>query len=412
MPFLTVGSKMKKKVLLFCELFFALVFTLTCIAPRGKVPEANRSPRTKSAGQPKIRAAYFSYWANGSVSELPVGIFTHMIYFYAPYGNVRDLASPGPNDGQLRAFISYCRTNNIQPMISIASGDWQPEVVADSISATVHKIMVYCSYWGFLGVDIDFEFEKPNSNWILLIKRLRDSLDTRGPANRAISAYVTYSGVLDIEQCWIPVQDDVTFLNVSAYDFIGTWNGYVTHYSPLYGGVVGGAVIDDSYKTWEATGFPMSKFCLGGTPNGQLWQGGTKCRLADGSHFTDGAAWPGQIWSGGTSPNGQANQRYDVCMPGFQGYPILWDTMAQSSFISVDNPGSANDKCFCFNDGHTLARKWRYAVDSSLAGVYVWDAGTAYLINNPPGQRWPVYREWADSLKTDLLRQAGKQGKR
>ena len=65
----------------------------------------------------------------------------------------------------------------------------------------------------------------------------------------------------------------------------------------------------------------------------------------------------------------------------------FWDTNAQSAYLSINQPGSANDKFISYDDQTTCRAKIAYAKQKGLGGVILWELGGGYRASQPAGQR-------------------------
>jgi hypothetical protein len=250
------------------------------------------------------------------------------------------------------------------------------------------------------------------------VVELRDSLDAMGGGYKWISAYVNSGGSAPIA-FWSrdSVQSAVDFVNMSGYDIYGCWGGFctpefTTERSPLYSSIrdypeysLNAGVVE-----WKASVFPESKMLLMGTSNGAEYYGGTNLRLYIGGGATGGAALPGQIWD--VAPGCNSNDlKFRDNGEEWVGIGVSWDTISEVSYYSVDLTGSANDRFIGSDDGRTFARKWRYAVDSTIGGLCIWDVnGTRFNwlgSSSEDGsitarERWPFLWEWSDSLNETI----------
>ena len=362
------------------------------------------------------RRKYFTYYSgNGlsatALSELPSGVFTNVIYFYVVWSDVGNGIVPGGDNAQWTRLKAWSTANGVPVSICGAgTSDWMTAFQPANVVATVHTLTNYIVTKGFDGFDCDFELDFSNSdtaNISTFIRLLRDSLDARGGPHKYLSGYVTMSKTKEI-QMWKRLASYMDFMNVQAYDIVGSWTGYTSHYSPLFSpaGIHDGNNVDAAVKLWASLGYPRSKILVGGTSDAEMYVGGNGLCLYGGGGCTGGAALPGQTWT--SQPAIYPDVRYRDQGQYWETKTWLWDSVSQSTYISIDNSGSANDTLICFNDGRALVRKWQYAADSSFGGIFLWEGANTFQSWRPQGQeRWSILRALANALPGDSLRPSG-----
>lgn len=252
--------------------------------------------------RPTYRVGYFTYYSNAglsaeALSELPVNVFTHIIYFYTPYSDLAPLFAPGQDEGQWLRLRNWAHSHGIKVLMCYTDTDLS-KLSDPNVINTVHLVTNFIFVKGYDGIDIDVETNWTQSMMVRFVGLLRDSLERRGGQHKCISAYATFGKPAE-RATWLACEPKMDWVNVSAYDIVGTWAGYTTHYSPLFETILGrhdGLNIDASINWWKAGGYPPSKILLGGTSNAQIYAGGTGLCLSTGGGCTGGAALPGQKW--------------------------------------------------------------------------------------------------------------------
>ena len=99
-------------------------------------------------------------------------------------------------------------------------------------------------------------------------------------------------------------------------------------------------------------------------------------------------------WQNGSIPNFYASDNYNQWKPLYSNSRECYDSVCKAAYISVDEEGSAHDVFYSFDNGYTLADKWRYCRQNGLGGVFVWDFGGSYMSGYPPSSRWPWVGPW------------------
>ena len=363
--------------------------------------------------QPAYRVAYFTYYSGEGlsaqgISELPTNLFTHIIYFYTPYGDLAPMYAPGQDEAQWVRLRDWAHSHGAKVLMCYNTTDLTVLSPAN-LANTVHLVMNFIWGKGYDGIDIDIETSWSQSLMVGFVQALRDSFTARGGAHKFISSYATFGNATE-QTTWAACQASMDWVNVSAYDIVGSWTEYTSHYSPLFAPIIthqtDGSNIDASLRWWVSRGYPRSKLLVGGTSDAEMYVGGSGLQLYTGGGATGGAALPGQTWT--SQPAIYADVRYRDQGRYWETKPWRWDSAAQSTYISIDRAGNTTDTLICFNDGRALARKWQYAVDSSFGGIYLWEGANTFQPWKPQGQeRWSILRALANAITGDSLRPDG-----
>ncbi len=167
-----------------------------------------------------------------------------------------------------------------------------------------------------------------------------------------------------------------------TYDLSGPWSGWVTWFNaPIYDGGYRfpstGTLLpstDGMVNDFETNGVAPGKLGIGIAFYGDVWAGGVSL--------------PRQTWTMAPTLTGVA---YYAIMDGlYQSNLYHWDTNAQAAYLSIVNPGSANDQFISYDDEHTCQAKVSYARNRRLAGVMIWNLSQGYRAAQPAGLRDPL----------------------
>lgn len=187
--------------------------------------------------QPAYRVAYFTYYTGQglsaqAISELPTDLFTHIIYFYTPYSDLASMYAPGQDEAQWLRLRNWAHANGIKVLMCYNTTDLS--YLSDANRAnTVHLMMNFIWGKGYDGIDIDIETSWSQATMVSFVTALRDSFTARGGEHKFISSYATFSTASE-QTTWAACESDMDWVNVSAYDIVGSWTGYTSHYSPLF----------------------------------------------------------------------------------------------------------------------------------------------------------------------------------
>ena len=344
-------------------------------------------------------SGYYAGWMQGQNND---GYLTPNNIDFSALTQVIQFALVPNSDGTIDASSNSITPTNSSALISAAHaagvkviiciGGWSSE--SNFMSSTsllnlttfVNNIVSFVTSRGYDGVDIDWE---PVSSvdivqYTAFITTLRSALNNASP-NLLLTAATAWQPAL-----FAALSNEFDQIDLMSYDFSGAWPGWVTwHNSPIYDDGIKFAIngnlvpsINDMIALYSAAGIPKSKLGIGVDFYGYIWSGG------DGTP-TGGVTAPGQSWA--TAPTVQANVPYYTIMQQYyQAADNKWDAGAQAAYISIDNPGSSNDKFISYDDEETCTNKVNYVKNAGLGGVIVWELGGGYRSTMPAGQRQPL----------------------
>jgi chitinase len=249
----------------------------------------------------------------------------------------------------------------------------------------ITNLVNFVSRHGYDGVDVDWEplSAADASAYTNFVIGLRALLDTF-PEHKLLTAAVAWSPSL-----FASIQNQFDQINLMTYDLAGLWQGWITWFnSPIFDGnyrfpSTGGLVpsIDGMVSNFIKNGLAPEKVGIGTAFFGNIWSGGS-------GTSTGGAARPRQSWA--TVPSVSQIPYSEIMSNYFQTNLYHWDTAAEAAYLSIDNPGSANDKFISYDDEHTCLAKVNYARNRHLGGVMIWELAQAYSPSRPVGHRDPL----------------------
>jgi len=272
---------------------------------------------------------------------------------------------------------------------------FQGATMSSNLPVLISNLTSFVSLNRYDGVDLDWE-PLPASDfkqYTNLVNGLRAALDgfaSRKLLSAAVAAYPVYGDPPDSEAIlFASLQGQFDQINVMTYDMAGPYSGWVTWFnSPLFDAgcrfpSTGGSVpsLDASVSKFLSNGMAPGKLGIGIAFYGNVWAGGT-------GTATGGAALPRQSWV--TAPSVAQIAYFDIMSTYFQSNLYHWDGPAQAAYLSIDNPGSVNDKFISYDDEHTCQAKVSYVRKRSLGGLIIWELGQGYWASQSAGQRNPL----------------------
>ncbi len=275
------------------------------------------------------------------------------------------------------ALIQGAHAAGKRVLLSIGGHDSQAGFAASmgggQLGTFVQNILSLVAQRGYDGVDLDMEPIGPENDqdYSRLVADLRKGL----PAGAGLTAATANEPAL-----FAQIQDQLDEINVLTYSLAGTYQGWETWYdSPLY---TGGAVFMSTGKPLPSCDALVQSFLAAGVK---------PSKLALGIHFY------GDVWTGATGPNQPLTgvtldqQSYTTIEGQYASMAMYhWDPNVQGSFLSIDMPGTMNDKFIPFDDAMVVAAKVAYARMRGLGGVFVWELGGDYDGTKPAGMQDPL----------------------
>jgi len=338
--------------------------------------------------------AYYAGWMQGQynngvlpVEEIDFTTLTHIIHFSIV---------PKP-DGTLDTAINSITENNSSVLVSqahaagkkaiICVGGWGSGTAFKGAASLLNQSIFIDNLIAFMrnrsydGIDIDWEPLNTSDivQYTLFITELRLRLNQISP-QPLLTAAVGGSKATALAT----LINEFDQINVMTYDFSGAWPGWVTwHNTPLFNGEERfpstGALLpaaDDMISAYITSGMPAKKLGVGIDFYGYVWSGGN-------GTSTGGVTQPLQTW--GATPAVQSNVPYTTIMEKYYEPQYLrWDTVAHASYLSINEPGSSNDKFISYEDEIAIWYKIKYAREKGLGGIFIWELGGGYQKNLAP----------------------------
>lgn len=373
---------MGKRLMFFLPLLFVLI-------------ESLHHNRLEAKGNPWV-TGYYAGWSQGRYNngvlpaeEIDFSALTHIIHFaILPRADgTLDTAVNNMVPENTAALLSRAQAAGTKVLLCV--GGWNSSTAFRGATGLLNRsrfidnLVKFMRERGYDGLDIDWEplqaADAPQ--YVLFITELRLALDRISPRPLLTAAVnsqaATFANLLP--------QFDQIF--VMTYDLSGAWPGWVTwHNAPLFNGdkkfpSTGGALPTAStmVQNFLTAGISPDKLSIGVPFYGFIWNGG------DGTP-TGGASQPRQTWT--TAPRVQGNVPYYTIMKEhFQAQRYRWDDEAQVPYLSIDLPGSAEDKFISFDDERSIFEKYKYVTDRGLGGLFIWELGGGHRSDLPAGQR-------------------------
>lgn len=343
----------------------------------------------------KVQAAYFTNWgiygANFQPTNITPSDLTHILYAFADVspdtGNISltdtyaDEQKHFPGDswdetgnnlyGCLKQmYLLKLANRNLKVLMSIGgwtySQDGHFSFVTDAtkratfVSAAVSLI----ENFGLDGIDIDFEYPSTTAQgqgFGALYTELRTAFDNLAAKKGDTVPYqltaAVSAGPANYAYLDVPTMDAaLTYWNLMAYDYAGSWLNFTDNQANLYGGARTNVSTDAAIKWYEANGATPSKINVGIPLYGRAFED------TNGLGDSYNGIGPGTIQAGIYS--------YNVLpLAGATVYENLTDVTSYSY-------DATKKELVSYDDPHIVQLKAQYVQTKGLAGTMFWDLST------------------------------------
>lgn len=343
----------------------------------------------------KANMAYFTNWgiygANFQPTDINPGPLTHILYAFAdvsPDTGVISLTDsyadeqkhfpgdswdePGNNlYGCLKQlFLLKMAHRNLKVSLSVGgwtySQDGHFSFVTDSgkRQAFVNSALQLIEDYGFDGLDLDFEYPSSTAQgqgFADLITSLRSAFDTyqaqKGDTTPYLLTSAVSAGSANYEYLVVPQMDKaLSYWNLMAYDYAGSWLTYADNQANLYGGARTGVSTDAAVKWYLSQGASAGKIVMGIPLYGRAFED------------TTGIGAPYNGIGPGTTEAGIYSYSA-LPLAGAQVFENLTDVTSYSY-------DSAKKELVSYDTPHIASLKAQYVNSNNLGGNMFWDLST------------------------------------
>ncbi|XP_075557071.1 uncharacterized protein LOC142589533 [Dermacentor variabilis] len=343
---------------------------------------------------PKI-VCYFPAWSffrggrgHYTPEDIDPQLCTHVIYAWASLDNDSlHIASADYN-----ADIKYnlynrtlaLKTLNRRLKVLLSLGGWGSSedayaslaADADARRSFARHAAAFVAEHRFDGLDVDWQRpscvggdcrdaqEEHKRSLVLLLQDIREAFDAFNPPLLLTAAIAGNVQVIRKAYHVAEMFNQTDFISVMAYDYFGTQNPVVAHYSPLQSATDETnpeMSIEYVVSTLIAVGAPADKLVLGVPFYARSYT------LANPRLNYIGAPAKGKGEPGPVTATPGTLAYYEICSAIKAGG---WTTMMDPR---AGVYAYAGDQWVCFDGPRSLTRKARFALDAGLAGLTAWD---------------------------------------
>lgn len=387
------------KALIFAALISTVNAAVVQTRVRGAAVELDKVDKRASG---KVQMGYFTNWGiygrNFQPADMDTSSLTHVLYAFADTdgssGAIKlsdtyaDTDKHYPDDSWndvgnnvygciKQLFLIKLKQRNLKTILSIGGWTYSQAghfnfVTSSSARATfVSNAVTMLENFGFDGIDLDFEFPTAaqKAGFSSLIKELRSALDQHASSKGDSSPYLVTIAVSAGQENYVNydvqgMNGALSFWNLMAYDYAGSWSTISADLANVYGGATGFST--DSALSWYLNaGATASKITLGIPIYGR------------GFEATNGIY---QAYTGNGVGTWEAGV-YDYKALPFSGATVVENSTTMASY-SYD---ASKKELISYDTPNIVAKKIAYANSKGLAGSMFWElsadkTGSASLV--------------------------------
>ncbi|KAJ7267504.1 glycoside hydrolase superfamily [Mycena rebaudengoi] len=343
----------------------------------------------------KVQIAYFTNWgiyaANFQPTDIPVSRLTHLLYSFADVD---------PSSGALKLTDTYADTDkhfptdswsetgnnlygclkqlyllklanrNLKVLLSVGgwtysqSGHFNFVTSAASRATFVSNAVQMIEDYGFDGIDLDFEYPanaQQGQGFADLFTALRSAFDSLAARKGDTTPYqisaAVSAGAANYANLVVPQMNSVlTFWNLMAYDYAGSWLTFSDNQANLFGGARTNVSTDAAVKAFVARGATANKITMGIPLYGRAFEN------------TNGLGQPYSGIGPGTIEAGVYSYK---ALP-LAGAQIFQNTTDVTSY----SYNAATKELVTYDTPAIVKLKAQYTVTNNLAGSMFWELST------------------------------------
>ncbi len=326
---------------------------------------------TMSALSQNKVVGYYPDWQKTALptADLQFENLTHIIHAFAwPEA-----------DGSITHYVGMLDPNlndavhQADRKILISMGGWgqsngfSPMAADSATRATfVANVVDFCLDNDYDGVDLDWEHPSnaaDKNNLTKLVRELRQAFDDAAP-EMLITMAVTAG---NWNGQWIDypaIKADMSWFNLMAYDFHGTWTPHAGHNAPLY----------QASNDFDGAGHLGVQYL-------NITRGVDKSQIVLGMPFYGKEFAASALYA--SSTGGDISYGYRDLL-GFldpaSGWTRHWDAVSQVPYLT----DAGNSRLITYDDTTSVRIKAEYALNNGLAGVMIWSLGQDVTTNGQP----------------------------
>ncbi|KAI0309232.1 glycoside hydrolase family 18 protein [Amylostereum chailletii] len=342
-----------------------------------------------------VSTGYFTNWgiygANFQPTDIVPSTLTHINYAFADVtadtGNVKLTDSYADEQKHFagdswdetgnnlygclkQLYLLKQKNRNLKTLLSVGGWTYSQDnhfsfIPDSSKRATFVKDAVQLvSDYAFDGIDIDFEYpanDAQGQGLADLFTELRSAFDDLAKSNGDSVPYqlsvAVAAGAANYQYLKVPQMDKaLTYWNLMAYDYAGSWLNYTDNQANLYGGVRTGVSTDKAVQWYFSQGATPAKMNMGIPLYGRAFEE----TVGIGASYN------------GIGPGTTEAGIYSYSALPLAGAQVFENTTDVTSY-SYD---SAKKELVSYDTPNTVKTKAKYVLSKGMAGTMFWDLST------------------------------------
>jgi chitinase len=320
---------------------------------------------------------YIAGWKGVDPDKIDVEKLTHINYAFANVidGVVIEGEGRAEQDRENLIKLNSLKAKNPDLKILISIGGWTwSKGFSDAVLTEESRRKFTDSAIDYLvrhqldGLDFDWEYpgypgddnvyrEEDRENFVLMLKSVREALDSLGKLNNtyylntiASGGFKEYVDVNDLGEA----QKYLDFINIMTYDFTGVGNPMTGHHSNLTTAELDGRSAENAVIQHVAAGVPIEKLVMGVAFYGKMW------KSVDPQNF--GLFQPAKGYR-----NFPFKDIENFLEDG--NYSKQWDSLSNASFL-----WNEKDSIFVsYESPESIIQKIKFIKKKGMGGVMFWE---------------------------------------
>jgi len=319
--------------------------------------------------QAKKEFNVIAYYSAGpeKVDSLPAKKLTHIIYSFCHLTGNKLTVDNAQDSLTIKKLVGLKKQNpKLKVMLSL--GGWGGCKSCSDVFSTdaarkefAQSVLALNRYFKSDGIDLDWEYptiegypghafkpaDKPN--FTALVMELRKTLGKKYVLTFAAGGFQEF---LDDSVDWLPVMENVDWVNIMSYDLINGNSSSTGHHTALYSNPLQKESTHNAVQYLINIGVPTSKIVIGAAFYARVWENVSAENYG--------------LYQTGKFKTSFGFRKFPDALSDFQHY---WDDTTQAPYAY-----DATNKMFAtFDNKRSVAIKTKYAMDQKLNGIMFWE---------------------------------------
>ncbi|ESK85470.1 glycoside hydrolase family 18 protein [Moniliophthora roreri MCA 2997] len=343
----------------------------------------------------KLQVAYFTNWgiygANFQPTDIDPSKLTHILYSFADVSpengaikltdSYADSEKHFPGDSWDEAgtnlygclkqlYLLKLKNRNLKVLLSIGgwtysqAGHFSFVTSASSRANFVNNAVQLIEDYGFDGIDLDFEYPSNSAEgqgFADLLTETRKAFDSLASRKGDSTPYLLTAAVSAGAQNYANLKvsqmnSALSFWNLMAYDYAGSWLTFADNQANLYGGMRTNVSTDKAFKYFTSNGATASKINMGIPLYGRAFEN------------TNGIGQP---------YNGIGPGTIEAGIYSYKTLPLAGATLFENKTdVTSYSYDSSKKELVSYDTPNIVKMKTQYVNDNGMGGTMFWELST------------------------------------